>query len=404
MKTLIGMLSAGALAALMGWATPAAAYSGYWTDVTKGVSGMSCADCHGTTSSCNGCHGHGAYGSSAKTVINIAGTTDKATYAPGETISVTITGGYRNGSFRAAVMDQGGAVLAQASNASYPVTLTVAAPASAGKYGWNVAWYGNDYNPANVFGPGWRPDANNAGHGWEVVALAPFEVVAPAPVTAPKMSVSPTALSFGTILLGGSAQQTTVVSNSGDADLVVGSIGLCAGTSAEFSASPAAPLTVAPGGTSTITVTYAPLDATADQGCIAIAGNDTTNPSANVAVSGAATNPPAPGVLDLDVTKFSVARRWDLSRNVNNAGFAPSVTVVNASTVTAEADAVLVGVLNGAQVYSQTVKVSAAPGTTAKAAFPVFKPDVVGSITWTLTVNDGDPDADVLTATTKVIP
>ena len=59
-----------------------------------------CAGCHGTTQTCNGCHSHGTHSDSTKSDINVTGTTDKTTYAPGETVSVTIDGGYRTGWIR----------------------------------------------------------------------------------------------------------------------------------------------------------------------------------------------------------------------------------------------------------------------------------------------------------------
>jgi hypothetical protein len=49
-----------------------------------------CSGCHGTTpTTCNGCHHHGPSGLSA--------TADKATYAPGEIVIVTLTGGRSSG-------------------------------------------------------------------------------------------------------------------------------------------------------------------------------------------------------------------------------------------------------------------------------------------------------------------
>src|SRR5512139_2154301 len=71
-------------------------------DATSTLFSANCTSCHAATpTTCNGCHAHGVHSSSAKSTINIAGATNKASYAPGETVSVTMTGGYRNGWIRA---------------------------------------------------------------------------------------------------------------------------------------------------------------------------------------------------------------------------------------------------------------------------------------------------------------
>src|SRR3990172_2566373 len=98
-----------------------------------------CAGCHGATpTTCNGCHAHGTHPTSAKSSINVAGTTDKTSYAPGETVTVTITGGYRTGWIRAILYDQNMIELARSTGpsgtgggAGYPITLTAPAPTAA---------------------------------------------------------------------------------------------------------------------------------------------------------------------------------------------------------------------------------------------------------------------------------
>src|SRR5512144_815940 len=120
-----------------------------------------CTGCHSTTvKTCNGCHAHGVHSSDAKDDINVTGVTDKATYAPGETVSVTRTGGYRMGWIRATLYDQTMTELARSScpggmggctESVYPVTLTSTAPATPGTYTWNVSWYGNEFDAAGAF-------------------------------------------------------------------------------------------------------------------------------------------------------------------------------------------------------------------------------------------------------------
>ena len=146
-----------------------------------------CASCHSTSSTtpttCNGCHFHGEHSSTAASDINLKGSTNKTSYAPGETVTVTINAGYRTGWVRALLFDQNLKELGRSSCAgglggcttsAFPVTLTATAPSAAGTYVWAVAWYGNQYDISGAsFGSGnsstlkagfFTPDANNSGH------------------------------------------------------------------------------------------------------------------------------------------------------------------------------------------------------------------------------------------------
>jgi hypothetical protein len=174
------------LVALMFCLPKANAESGYYDS--------SCSSCHGsTTDTCDGCHAHGAHSSSAKSNINITGTTNKTTYAPGETVSVAINGGYRNGWVRAILYDQNMVELKRSTGSDFPITLTAPAPMAAGTYTWNVAWYGNRYDKSSspFFQPTcsstlttncWKPSTNNANHGEEIRSSNSFTVAAAAPV------------------------------------------------------------------------------------------------------------------------------------------------------------------------------------------------------------------------------
>ena len=169
--------------------TEALAQSTYFTSA-------GCVNCHAApvTATCNGCHAHGTHASSSKSGINVAGVTSKTSYAPGETVSVTITGGYRTGWVRAVLFDQNTVELARsAGNASgmgssttLPATLSAIAPTTPGTYSWKVGWYGNQYDAgSSTFGSGWTPDPNNPEHGYEIVSTNSFTVSAPADTTVP---------------------------------------------------------------------------------------------------------------------------------------------------------------------------------------------------------------------------
>jgi hypothetical protein len=178
------------LAAFQFWGVEVRAQSSYFTS-------MGCAGCHTPTATCNGCHAHGTHASSAKTGINITGVTNKTVYASGETVSVTIAGGYRTGWVRAVLLDQNQVELARSggndsgmgSSTTFPAVLTAPAPVAPGTYSWKVAWYGNAYDKSGAtFGSQWVPDPGNPNHGMEVVNVASFTVGSPADTAAPVVS------------------------------------------------------------------------------------------------------------------------------------------------------------------------------------------------------------------------
>ena len=163
-----------------------------------------CAGCHTApaTATCNGCHAHGTHSSSSKSDINVKGATDATSYAPGATVTVTITGGYRTGWIRAVLLDQNKVELARStgnasdmgSSTTYPATLSAPAPTTPGTYTWKVGWYGNKFDLTDAgagttfFGTGWTPDPSNPNHGYEIVNTNSFTVVAAADTTAPVVS------------------------------------------------------------------------------------------------------------------------------------------------------------------------------------------------------------------------
>ncbi|KRT74858.1 MAG: fibronectin type III domain-containing protein [Deltaproteobacteria bacterium CSP1-8] len=197
--------------------TPGAnASSGFFADPTKG----DCSSCHtGQTGSsfCGMCHAHGAHPNNQKSSVNVTAATNKSDYAPGETVSVTISGGYRPSQARAILYNQsmtqvaistgtpssgGGPVNAPAWTgmtvngiATYGRTLSAPAPTAPGTYTWKAAWYGNLYDKSGAAfgGANWVPDPSNADHGEERASVT-FTVTAPAPILT-SISVSPSSAS-----------------------------------------------------------------------------------------------------------------------------------------------------------------------------------------------------------------
>lgn len=225
----------------------------------------------------------------------------------------------------------------------------------------------------------------------------------PGAAPAPNIALSSSSLSFGTVNVGNTVTKTTSIQNTGNAGLDVTAIVLGSGTSTEYTFSPAAPFTVAAGSSTTLSVTYAPVDATVDSGSVQITSNDPDTPTTSLAVSGTGVAP-QPAVVDIDITGVSATGRISLGR-VKPATVTLSVS--NPSTLSSgvgQVSATLVGVQNSVQIYSQTIALdNIAAGATASYTFADYTPTVVGNIDWTVTVSDLDPDVDQATALTKIV-
>jgi hypothetical protein len=319
-----------------------------WTPqarATPSLYSSNCVSCHSAaTNTCDGCHAHGTHSSGAKSDINIKGTTDKTSYSPGSTVTVTVNGGYETGWVRVVLLDQNLKELSRSScpggvggctTKSFPVTLTAAAPATAGTYVWAVAWYGHSYDITGAsFGSGnsstlkagfFTPDASNSNHGYQTVALPAFTVSA---ASVPAIALNPASLDFQTVTVGSSKTLSTQVQNSGTASLNVTGISPCAGTSGSVTWAPAAPFTVAAGGSTTLSVTFAPTAAGAlpAGSCLAIASNDPAKPTVNLGLAGTGASTAAPAIAlnptSLNFQTVTVGSSKTLSAQVQNTGTA----------------------------------------------------------------------------------
>jgi len=147
-KASVLFIFAMSLATIQLSSTEATAQSSYFTS-------RGCVDCHATpvVASCNGCHYHGNR--------SLRAATNKTSYAPGETVTVTLTtSSTRSGWIRAILYDQNNTQLAVSSgNASgmggsttFPAALTAPAPTTPGTYTWKMAYFGNSANSGDVHG------------------------------------------------------------------------------------------------------------------------------------------------------------------------------------------------------------------------------------------------------------
>lgn len=385
----------------------AGAVSGYFTS-------QGCSGCHGATpTTCNGCHQHGAHGS-LNGAINVKGATSKTTYAPGETITVTITGGFKSGWIRAILYDQNMTELARSTGptgtgggAGYPVTLTAPAPSTPGTYTWNVSWYGNYvYNPGPfqttcsgaITTNCWRP-SSNPNHGEEIVATNSFTVAsAAAPAISVTDSVAPTidlSVPFGSVNTGSSANQTVTVTNTGNANLLVGAIGSTNALAAPFSITnnTCSNQTIAPSASCTLTIAFAPAATGAFTDSFNIPSNDPAKSSVTMNVSGTGAAAPTPAISVTD----SVAPATDLQVPFGSIIVGSSASQTVTVTNTGNAD-LLVGAIGSSNLlaapYSVKTDSCSNHTLTMSASCTItlgFAPTSTGSVSDSFNIPSNDP-------------
>jgi PKD repeat protein len=127
------------------------------------------------------------------------------------------------------------------------------------------------------------------------------------------------------------------------------------------------------------------------------AANDGKADSAPATVS---LNVMAPVVLDIDISAFRASKR---ARVGGKKAISLKLVAKGVAGDGTPKPATLVGTQNGAEVYKETVMVSAAAGERASVAFPSYSPQAGGEITWELTVMDDDTDVDTASASTLAV-
>jgi hypothetical protein len=255
--------------------------------------------------------------------------------------------------------------------------------------------------------PGWTDGANNTiyfGDGTTAEAQSPPAGILGGldPVVGPQepdINLRPSSLDFGLVDVGTPEVRTTAVENLGNLTLNVSGVALCGGTSVEYAWSPSA-FAVAPGASQTVTVTYTPVDEGLDTGCLDIASDDPDEGVVQLGLSGEGVVP-QPQALDYDIVSFKPSGRVSLRRGTE---VSIKLNYTNAGSVTGTASATVVGVQNQTEVYNEVASINARPGAKrASVKFPPYLPVAQGNITWTVTINDDDPDVDGATAITKVV-
>jgi len=282
------------------WSSEATAQSSYF-------SARGCVDCHAApvAASCNGCHYHGN--------AALRAATNKASYAPGETVTATLSGGSRSGWIKAILYDQSNTQLAASTgnasgmggSATFPAALTAPAPTTPGSYTWKMAYYGN---------------SNGTGHGEVAVNTNAFTVVA---TQAPADTTAPTVSSFTVPATASSLAVTGITLSASD------NVGV---TGFRLTETAAAPLASAAGWSAASPVSYSFATAggkTLYAWARDAAGNVSLARSAavTVTISTADTTKPTFTISALANGAFTNKATLNISGNAGDAGGLQSVTV-----------------------------------------------------------------------------
>jgi hypothetical protein len=198
-------------------------------------------------------------------------------------------------------------------------------------------------------------------------------------VSAPKLSLSTTSLSFGNVTVGQTKDLSLTASNLGTAPLTIASAAV---TGAGFSLTSAASFTVASGGSQMLTVHYAPTSATPSSGTLTITSNDPSSPvSVSLSGTGVAAAAPAIGVTpsSVDFGSVAVGQTKDLMIAIGNTGGAALIVSSIAS--------------NNARfsVIAPSTPIQVSSGGQQQVTIR-FAPNAAGSQSATLTITSNDPN------------
>jgi hypothetical protein len=225
--------------------------------------------------------------------------------------------------------------------------------------------------------------SDTAGDSPQSVALSGTGT-APAPV----VSLAPTSLSFSSQVVNTtSAAQNVTLTNSGNADLTISSIGLTGTNPGDFTQTttcPASPSTLTAGSSCTISVTFTPTATGTRSASVAITDNASGSPQ-SVALTGTGASAPAPAVT-LNPTNLTFS-----SQLVNTTSAAQSVTLTNSGTAALTISSIgLTG--TNASDFAQTNTCPASSSTLAAGAkctiSVTFTPTATGSRTASVSITD----------------
>jgi hypothetical protein len=202
-------------------------------------------------------------------------------------------------------------------------------------------------------------------------------------VSAPALTLSTSALAFGSVTVGQTKDLALTVSNTGNAALAVSSSGI---SGAGFSLTTASSFTVQPGASQSVTVRFAPASAVAASGTLTFTSNDPSSPT-TVALTGTGTSTTSGSpklTLSINALSFgtvNVGQTKDLPVTASNTGNA--TLTVNSVTVTGAGFSL-----------GSAASFALAPGT-SQAITVHYAPASAGASSGTLTIASNDAGSPV---------
>jgi len=217
---------------------------------------------------------------------------------------------------------------------SLAFTFTLHAPVSGGTITLYAAGLSADNN------------GGQSGDNGAATTLA-VNVIAPAPQIVITDAVAPATdrlIPFGTVLNGVTSDQTVTVSNSGNADLVIGQIASANPLVAPFSimADTCSNQTIAAAGSCTLVVRFAPITSGLVSDTFDIPSNDPTTPSAVVSVNGTGTSTPVPQLVITDAIAPTTDRQIPFGVVLNGVTSDQTVTVSNSGNANLAIDQIAI--------------------------------------------------------------
>jgi hypothetical protein len=194
--------------------------------------------------------------------------------------------------------------------------------------------------------------------------------------TAPgALSSNPAALSFGSVTVGHNQSLSSTLSNTGSSSVTISQVTM---TGSAFTMSPVSvPLTLTPGTTATLNITFAPTVSGSATGTLTVTSN-ASNATLSIALSGTGTTTTTAGQLAISPTTIAagdvyVGSSGTASATLNASG--ASVTITGASTN------------NTAFVVSGISLPLTIPAGQSSPPFTItFSPSTTGAATATLTI------------------
>lgn len=207
--------------------------------------------------------------------------------------------------------------------------------------------------------------------------------------TAPKITVNPKSMNFGSVAVGSaSAPKTVTIKNTRVSDLAISAITITGDAAAEFSQTNDCNTNIPTGSSCTINVTFAPaLPFSKKSAIMSIASNDPKKPTVNVKLTGRAPQP-----------KISVAPK-SLNFGSVPVGNTPApkiVTIQNTGISDLAVSSISITGTNESE-FSQTNDCSIVSNATSCAITVTYNPAYVGSKNAAMSIASNDPKKPTVT-------